>query len=303
VSFVGQCATARDPIVHINVAPRGSTWRKYLFWLAARACRAKTVIHLHGSGYDQFYRRQPDVLRRLIRSFFRGADRIVVLGEYWRGFVARELAVPHERICIVYNGVPEPTPSAEPKCDPPLIVTMGLVGERKGTDVLIEALSRLPASLGWRAVIGGNGEVEKYRGIAEAAGLGDRIEFLGWVDEDAVDHWLNRASIFVLPSRAENQPVAILEAMARGVPVVSTSVGAIPEQVIHGQTGLLVPTGEAEPLRKAIEHLLASPEMLVSMGDAGSHRYQQCFSIVACANALTHAYRVLSDASSKSVGL
>lgn len=295
VSFVGKCSAARDGVVHINVAPRGSTYRKYLFWLAARACGAKTVVHLHGSGYDQFFRRQMPPLQQMIRRFFGRADHVVVLGDYWKTFVAGEIGVAPDRISVVYNGVPEPKPSTEAKWHPPLLVTMGLVGERKGTDVLIAALSRLPPSIEWRAIVGGDGEVEKYRETAKAAGLSDRLDLLGWIGEEQVDLWLNRASLFVLPSRAENQPVAILEAMARGVPVIATSIGAIPEQVVHGETGLLVPPGEAEPLRGAIEGLLCSPDQRAAMGAAARRRYEQHFSITRCANALRGIYRSLAD--------
>jgi glycosyltransferase involved in cell wall biosynthesis len=143
-------------------------------------------------------------------------------------------------------------------------------------------------------VIGGNGEIEKYRSLADAAGLGRRIDFLGWVDEADVDQWLNRASLFVLPSRAENQPVAILEAMARGLPVIATSIGAIPEQVLDGETGLLVPPGDSESLRAAIQTLLTSPDERTSMGVAARQRYEECFSIGRCARSLQMIYRSLT---------
>jgi glycosyltransferase involved in cell wall biosynthesis len=291
VAFAARCAKTKPDIVHLNVAPRGSTYRKYLFWLAARACGAKTILHLHGSGYDQFFQGQRPELQKVIRHFFRSSDHVVVLGDSWEKFVAEEVGVGRNRISIVYNGVPEPKASTERKWDPPLLATMGLVGQRKGTDILIEALSGLSASTQWHAVVGGNGELENYRGIAQAAGLVDRIDFLGWVDEKAVNLWLDRASLFVLPSRAENQPVAILEAMARGVPVIATSVGAIPEQVVDGETGLLVPPGKAERLREAIEALLASVDQRTAMGAAGRRRYEERFSIAQCARALEGVYR------------
>jgi glycosyltransferase involved in cell wall biosynthesis len=175
---------------------------------------------------------------------------------------------------------------------------MGLVGERKGTDVLIEALSGLPDVLDWRAVIGGDGEVEKYRRVADAAGLCGKINFLGWVDEGQVDLWLNRAALFVLPSRAENQPVAILEAMARSLPVIATSIGAIPEQVVDGETGLLVPPSDARRLQAALEKLLIAPGQRAAMGAAARRRYEEHFSIARCANVLRCLYRSLADAKS-----
>jgi glycosyltransferase involved in cell wall biosynthesis len=301
VIFALQCAKARPDIVHLNIAPRGSTYRKYLFWLAARACGLKTVIHLHGGGYDQFFRSQKPPLQRTIRHFFCGSDHVVVMGEKWKQFVQKEIGVPGERISVIYNGVPEPHASTELKGEPPLLAAMGLVGEVKGTDVFIKALTALPAPVEWRAVIGGNGEVEKYRSMAEEAGLGSSINFLGWVDEQDVNLWLNRASVFVQPSRVENQPLAILEAFARGVPVIASSVGAIPEQVIDGETGLLVPPNDAEALRAAIERLLRSPDERKSMGAAARERYQQHFSISRCARALEIVYQALAQETASGV--
>ncbi|HEX8639651.1 MAG TPA: glycosyltransferase family 4 protein [Allosphingosinicella sp.] len=292
--FAGYCAIGRGDLVHINVAPRGSTWRKFLFWRVARLFGAKTVLHLHGSGYDGFFERQGRVAKGVIGRFFRGADHVVVLGRHWRNFVVDHLGVPPRRVSIVANGAPHVEPSRERRGGTPLIVSMGLVGERKGTDMLIAALAALPPELDWHAVIGGDGEVERYRAVADAAGLGERISFLGWVGEEEVGRWLDRASVFVLPSRAENQPVAILEAMAQGLPVVASAVGAIPEQVAEGETGLLVPPGEAEPLAAALRRLLESPHERAAFGAAGHARYREHFSISRCARELCTLYRTLA---------
>ena len=293
-AFAWFCAIGKAQIVHVNIAPRGSTYRKLLFLWIARLFGSKTVLHLHGSGYDQYFNGEIDFVQRAIRRHFRAADHVVVLGRYWKAFVAEAMGVSEERISVVYNGVPEPKSNAEQRWNPPLIVSMGLVGERKGTDLLLEALAGLPRSLEWRAVIGGNGEVGKYRAMAEARNISDKVKFLGWIEEDQVDLWLNRASIFALPSRAENQPVAILEAMARAVPVVATSIGAISEQVVDRQTGILVPPGEVAPLRTGLQKLLESPDERIAMGRAGRDYYRRHFSIHRCGEALRSLYHVVA---------
>lgn len=295
--FARACRRAEIDIAHINVAPRGSTWRKMLFARVARRAGIKTVIHLHGSGYDQFYAGQSSTAKAAIRRLFQRADAVVVLGAHWRAFAERDLQVPASRLHVIANGVPEPaTASTDDQGAAPLIVTMGAVGERKGTDVLIDALAALPTDLAWQAAIGGNGDLGTFEARAAAAGIGDKVRFLGWVGETEVDLWLRRASIFVLPSRAENQPMAILEAMARGVPVVATRIGAIPEQVVDGETGMLVPPGDADALHGALETLLASDALRERMGAAGRERYAAHFSIAACAQSFANLYRALAGA-------
>jgi len=294
--FVARLAGGRIGVAHINVAPRASTFRKMAFARAARLFGAKTILHLHGSGYDGFLRRLPGPIGRRTIAFFQRADRVVVLGDYWHRFALDELGVSPERLVVVENGVPAAATLADPRHDPPLITFMGNVGTRKGVDVLIAALSRLSADgVPFRARIGGNGEVDHYRRAAQAAGIADRTEFLGWLGEDDVARNLEESDIFVLPSRAENQPVSILEAMARGLPVVASSVGAIPEQVLDGDTGFIVPPGDPDALAAALERLCRDANLRVRLGANGLARWRERYSLEVTASRFAALYRQLLD--------
>lgn len=292
--FAARCASGSVDLVHVNVAPRGSTWRKMLFARVARAAGVPVLLHLHGSGYDEYYASRSPAQQRRIGAFFRSADGVVVLGEHWERFMRDTLAVDAAKITVVENGVPAPESLARPDTQPPTIVFMGAVGERKGVDVLIEALGRVAANGdAFRARIGGNGDLDHYRALANAAGIGEAVEFIGWVGEEAVDREMRGGDIFVLPSRAENQPVAIIEAMARGLPVVSTAIGAIPETVQHGVCGLIVPPGNSAALAAAIQSLATDPALRQRMGAAGHARWQAKYSIAAVADRMAGRYREL----------
>ena len=292
--FAARCFSGRVSLAHINVAPRGSTWRKLLFAGIARAAGVPVMLHLHGSGYDDYYASRSPAQQEQILQFFRTADGVVVLGDHWERFMRDTLGVDAGRITVVENGVPAPSGEATPAGAPPLIVFMGAVGERKGVDVLIPALGRVAASgVDFRARIGGNGDLDHFRALAGEMGIADRVEFLGWVGEEIVDRELRAADIFVLPSRAENQPVAIIEAMARGLPVVSTAIGAIPETVQDGTCGLIVPPAEVEPLAAALTTLARDAAMRQRMGQAGRARWQERYSIAAVADRMAARYREL----------
>lgn len=293
--FAFRVIAGRIDIAHINVAPRGSTSRKRLFAKVARLLGCRVLIHLHGSGYDEFYAAQNTAKQQRIASFFASADRVVALSPYWSRFLVSHMGIDPARIVEIPNGVPSAsTQRGVSEVSDPTIAFLGLIGQRKGTDVLIEALALL-AGRGARfnAVLAGNGEVEEAKAQAVASGIADRIEFPGWVGEAEADALLNRADIFVLPSRAENQPVSILEAMARGLPVVATRVGAIPEQISDGASGILVDPGDAQQLADAIEQLIVSPDLRASMGKAGQARFVQDFSVAACAQRFAAVYRSL----------
>lgn len=181
------------------------------------------------------------------------------------------------RIAVVRCGiVPADFPAALPLPQgPPRLVCIGRITEQKGQLVLIEAFARLAAERpGARLVLAGDGPM---RGLVQAAiaarGLEGCVTVTGWVDEARVRTELAAAHALVLPSFAEGLPVVIMEAMAAGRPVVSTYVAGIPELVSPGETGWLVPAGDAGALAAALAGLAATPPArLAAMGAAGRAR-------------------------------
>jgi glycosyltransferase involved in cell wall biosynthesis len=286
--------TWRPTLLHVNVAPRGSTYRKMLFVAIGRVIGgAPVALHLHGSGYDRFYESQPAVMRALIRAFFRRADMTVVMGRAWSDFVRMQLGVAPERIRMIDNGVPPRRTSRrrEPGDGPLRIVFLGEIGERKGVSTLLRALaSPHLEGVPWRAVLAGPGELTRYRALRDALGLAGKAELPGWLNEDMVEQLLADADVLVLASRAENQPLSILEAMAHGIPVVATPVGAIPEQVENEVTGLLVPIDDDQALALALRRLGQSPPLRQRLGAAAEARHAQRYSTAAHAEAFAGLY-------------
>jgi len=292
--FGWRLVTRRIAVAHINVAPRGSTFRKMLFAVLARIMGARVVLHLHGSGYDAFLGRLPKPIAAAVIRFFRRADTVIVLGSYWRDFALETLEIPPSRLIVIGNGVAAPSTLASPVHAVPVIAFMGLIGERKGVDILLDALEILKnRGISFDARLGGHGEIDRFASIAAAKQLNDKVRFLGWMNESDVSRILTEADIFVLPSRAENQPVAILEAMAHGLPVVATRIGAIPEQVADGTSGIIVPPEKADALADALERLCQDPRLRVAMGEAGRNRWQAHYSIEATTAQLADLYRKL----------
>jgi glycosyltransferase involved in cell wall biosynthesis len=151
--------------------------------------------------------------------------------------------------------------------------------------------------LDWLTVIAGNGAVEVSRGRAIALGIANRVQIPGWVDAQAVSGLLATADIFVLPSHNEGLPVAILEAMGAGLPVVTTPVGAIPELVIDGETGILAPPGSSSALADALARLVNDPKLRSRLGSNGRNRVETHFRIEVVADRFVSIYRALSSAS------
>jgi glycosyltransferase involved in cell wall biosynthesis len=120
------------------------------------------------------------------------------------------------------------------------------------------------------------------------------FEFLGEVDRSSVARLLAEADMLVLPSRDEGLPLVLIEAMAAGIPTITSSgVGAIPEVVAHGETGLLVPPGDVAALGRAIETLASNGTLRRRMGDAARLRCERNYSLASWSEGLE---RVLSGA-------
>jgi glycosyltransferase involved in cell wall biosynthesis len=286
------CAAHRIDLAHVHMATAGSVCRKLVLLRLCRLFGVPTIIHLHGGNLPEFCAAHPYLSRLLRREMVQAAE-IVVLGRFWRDFVRDRLAVPESRITILPNAIagPETLPdrAAHEICE---ILFLGMVTAEKGLDELLIALaSPMLAPLRWRMIIAGSGQVAHYRRIADELGLGARVDFVGWVDEAEVRRRLESADLLVLPSHFECLPMAIIEAMAHGVPVVATDVGAVGEAVEDGVTGLLVPVGDVGALAEAMGKLLANPGLRQSFGREGRTRFRQSFDIAIFHERLTRIYR------------
>jgi glycosyltransferase involved in cell wall biosynthesis len=170
------------------------------------------------------------------------------------------------------------------------IGAMARLSHEKGFDVLLSAVADLPAST--QVLIGGDGPQSGLLAAQIATlGLANRVRLAGFVSD--VPKFMTQLTLFVLPSRSEGLGLVLIEAMAAGLPVVATDVGGIPEVVVHGETGLLVPPEDAGALATAIRQVLADPALAARMGEAGRIRAATYFSAERMAEQTVALYREL----------
>jgi len=183
-----------------------------------------------------------------------------------------------------------------------IIGCFGRIRRQKGTDVFVDAmLEVLPhhpevqALVMGRATGGHQPFLQSLRDRVAEANLESRIHFLPEAPVDAMPRWYQVLDLFVAPQRWEGFGVTPLEAMACGVPVIATTVGAFDELVVDGETGRLVPPGDTGRMRTTVDEALASPETLRRWSLAARRRTEEGFRIEDEAIALNGLYRELLE--------
>lgn len=234
--------------------------------------RYRLVVSVHGSDL----RRATSLRCRALRWLFWGADVVTAVSKSLASDVLD--LYPHAPIRVVYNGIDVAywmrAKDQKTKRNKQVITVVGALRYAKGQDVLIRALPQINQKFP-RArllLIGEGKKREEYMRLVQDLGVAERVLFAGELDREGVRDRLGETDVFVLPSRHEGFGIALVEAMAVGIPVVGTRVGGIPE-VIGEKAGYLVPPDDEETLANTLISILSfSPEKLDRLGQAAQQR-------------------------------
>ena len=186
------------------------------------------------------------------------ARHIVVPSPHIARLLGSDYGVAAERISVAQPGASPPGSAVARHETPPLILSVGILARRKGHDILLRALAQI-ADLDWRAeIVGRAHEPDTARALSDLRaelGLVDRVHIAGEVPQERLDALFARASIFALATRYEGYGIVFAEAMAHGLPIVSTRAGAVPDTV-PPEAGLLVPPEDATAFAGALRQML-----------------------------------------------
>lgn len=218
------------------------------------------------------------------------------------------LSPPDRPVRLNYHGLAldrfRPLPLLRPRrdggdaADPVRLLAVGRAVDKKGFDLLVEALARLPRDRHWRLVhIGGGPALAALKARAAAAGIAERIAWLGPRDQAAVLEQYREADLFVLPCRVtgdgdrDGLPNVLVEAQSQGLACLSTAVGGVPELIADGVNGRLVPPDDPGALAAALGALIGDPDHRRALGRAGQRRVARDFDSAASLDALARLFR------------
>jgi glycosyltransferase involved in cell wall biosynthesis len=279
--FTHRMAWHRPSLVHLHVASRGSFFRKATFARIARVFGVPVVAHVHGAMFHVFYAGSPAVVKWLVRDMLAHSAAVVALGDTW----AQRLRSiePRARVIVVPNPIRPVGAAVQPAGGEPVrVLFLGRIEDDKGVFTLIEAWRTMTAKLDGRAsahlTIAGDGEVSRARELVAELGLEPSVDVTGWVDPRGVPEMLRSSQVLVLASRYEGQPMAVLEAMANGLCVISSPVGGIPE-MLGDDAGILVPPGDAGRLADELGEVVRNAERRGDLGNAALRRVRERFDV------------------------
>ena len=242
-------------IVHFQFSLQTDAKRSYYFFKIAKIFGKKTIIHLHCG--DQL----PEIWSPMQEEFFTKGDMALVLSPSIKRKVEEYIGTNH-RVEVLYNPCPtihSVTPFEKRERE---ILFAGTLNANKGYADLIIGFAKIATKHPeWKVVFAGNGQVEQAKALAQKLGVEDQCQFLGWVNGEQKDAAFRRASVLCLASYQEGFPMAVLDAWAYGVPVVTTPAGGLIDIIEEGKNGLMFTAGDTDAIAEKLDKIISDTHM------------------------------------------
>lgn len=279
-------------IVHFQSSQGWSYRRLFILFITAKCFGKKTIWHIHGSQFDLYYKNASAFEKNIINYGLRRADKVIALSKAWKEKL--ETIEPHASIGVILNGinVKKYQVHNRQRHIPMTVLFLGRLGERKGIYDILNAIKIL-SDENIHFILAGDGDTNKVKEIIKKNNRQNSVEVPGWIGDSEKSDLLLKSDLYILPSYNEGLPMSILEAMASGLPVISTPVGGIPDAVINDKNGYLITPGDAESLAKNILKLNKNKALWKSMSAESSRIAEAKYDMSRIELELTELYKNL----------
>ncbi|AMM41433.1 MAG TPA: glycosyltransferase family 1 protein [Candidatus Atribacteria bacterium] len=284
LKFIWLCIREKPEIVYIPISQTTLGYlRDCLFLVPAKIFHKKVIVHLHGGYFRKFYEGSSKLMKNLIEWTLKEVKRAIVLGESLR-YIFQGL-VPDERIVVVPNGVDEKlfektnlTIDTKSKNHIKVLFLGNLIKSKGFFDVIkaipkvIRRYSNVKFIFAGKFPNNYREQNEVFRYI-EQNKLDSVVKFMEVVPGEKKIKLLLFSDVFIFPSYNEGHPFVILEAMAAGLPIITTDVGAIRETVIDKENGFIIEKNNPKQIAEKIITLIKNPELRKKMGEKSRQRF------------------------------
>lgn len=287
--FLFAVKVRRYDLIHVHLSEPVSAIRKTIFVLVAKILQKKVILHLNAFSPITTFKDN----RFLYSWLFSKADSIVLVSEQWRVWLNDYIQGFDHKVTVIYN------PSklvvnnnSIPKKN--IILYAGTLNKRKGYSDLLKAFSLISKEHPtWKLSFAGNGEIDKATSLAKTLDVLDRVIFHGWIDGQRKSDAFLEATIFCLPSYAEGFPLAVLDAMAYGLPIITTPVGGILDILEHEKNSMIFTPGDVETLAVLLDQLITNEELRSSLSNESRKLNETIFSSHTIASQVDSLYCLL----------
>jgi glycosyltransferase involved in cell wall biosynthesis len=265
-------------LVHVHTSSHWSFLRKSIFVCMAHLFRKRIILHVHTNLFEEWFLSDKKILAAYIGFILRRCHLVIVLCRDWEQKLQRRYPGTPIRTLRNPSGVNTLPARRVSRSDLFTILFVGFLLPYKGIQDLLAVAQRMATEKRQdvRVVIAGKGPLQQQvLDFIRTNHLGHLVEFVGWVEGSEKDRLLSSASLFFLPSYHEGMPVAILEAISYGLPILSTRIAGIPDLVIEGQNGYLCEPGDVEGYLRIIGRLWNDRHLVEELGQRSREHSKQ----------------------------
>ncbi|GAA0296680.1 hypothetical protein GCM10009128_14150 [Psychrosphaera haliotis] len=259
----------KPDLIHIHCASNASFYRKSLFVLLCRLFRFKYIFHIHGGGFEIFYKKSKYLNKLFIKHVLINSKRVIVVSQYFFNFFSTVVELTNITLIHNYSLMNANDKSRVlPKAGASLLY-MGRISRNKGfLDFCNVAKALIEGGYNLTYYIAGIDEEGLLRS-EEYKSIESNCKYLGWVNELEKKAVLEKSTLLLSPSYFESFGLAALEASLSGVPVVAYNVGGLADVIVNGQTGLLAHPGDLDELERAVRKILDSERLYSDLSKSG----------------------------------
>jgi glycosyltransferase involved in cell wall biosynthesis len=276
-------------LIHIHTASNGSFFRKSIIFYIAKFFKKKVIMNVHPVNFVNFYNKSPILVKKIIENILNNSDSILVLSEAIKSKVSG--ICQNKNIQVLYNPI-EVKEIVRKDNEKINILFLGRLCEAKGVYDILEA-TKITQNNNFIINLYGDGNINEFKTIIKNNNIEDKILIKDWISGEEKDIVFEQSDIYLLPSHHEGLPMSILEAMAYGLPIISTPVGGIPDAVEDGVNGFLIQPGDSHALAEKIDILVNNKELREKMGQESYRIAKEKFDIKTITKQLHNIYNQL----------
>jgi len=290
----------KSEIIHINTTDYWVFWESSIYVIISKILSRKTILHIHATTFHKFYNNTNSMIKRFIIKTLKMTDKIIILSSRQKKLYMKFVSKNKLSVILNVTNYKIFQDQSKRKLSESNVIKILFIGgeesKRKGIYDVIKAIPIVVNKFGENIlfIFLGRCNTNKLTDICKKKNIQKYVDFQGYVEEPEKIKVMNSSDIFVLPSYAEGLPISILEAMAAGLPIISTPVGSIPDVIKEDLHGYLIDPGDYYTLANKITLLAENSKLRNNMGEINKETILVEYDINLLVNKMSELYNALA---------